>query len=116
VATSEETALAVTRLRDGFVYIGLVEEFALSICLLHKMFGGLCKSWELEASANSNSTAVVYDETQLNGFRDLADGALHDEGKRIFDSNIVKYGADSASCSECYAQAGYTIDAHGNLF
>lgn len=108
VATQEETALAVTRLREGFVYIGLVEEYELSICLLHKMFGGPCKPWELEASSNANLSASFYDETELNGFRDLADGALYDEGKRIFDSNAVKYGANSDSCGECYTQAGYT--------
>merc|ERR1712032_1535715 len=31
---------ATGRLENGFAFVGLIEEYALSVCLFHKMFGG----------------------------------------------------------------------------
>jgi len=39
-------ALALSRL-DGFAFVGLTEEWSLSICLFHAMFGGRCLPGEL---------------------------------------------------------------------
>ena len=46
--TSDEIDLAVERLNTGFAFVGILEEWDLSICLLHAKFGGPCASYELE--------------------------------------------------------------------
>lgn len=43
-------ALALTRLHDGFAYVGLTEQWALSICLFHFRFGGPCRASEFDNS------------------------------------------------------------------
>merc|ERR1719456_1356898 len=39
---------AIWRLDNGFAFIGLTEEWPLSVCLFHAMFGGKCHSREFE--------------------------------------------------------------------
>merc|ERR1712216_899514 len=38
----ELTGLAISRLDEGFIFVGLTEKWNLSVCLFHAMFGGNC--------------------------------------------------------------------------
>lgn len=38
--SAAELALALDRLREGFGFVGLVEEWRLSVCLFHRLYGG----------------------------------------------------------------------------
>ena len=42
-----DVALAKTRLEEGFAFVGLFEEFELSICLFHTIFGHRIRAVEL---------------------------------------------------------------------
>jgi hypothetical protein len=45
-----DTAQAISRLREGFAYVGLTDEWALSICLFHARLGGRCLRSEFDNS------------------------------------------------------------------
>ena len=100
--TQAETDLAVHRLQEGFGFIGITDEWALSVCLFHAMFGGECHEHSL---ANNRPGAErtddeLYDTSELHGFVDVADGALYEVGLRIFHSNLETYGVTDESCAE----------------
>merc|ERR1719414_1687542 len=42
--TSDEVALAVSRVGSAFAFVGITDEWSLSMCLLHATFGGDCRS------------------------------------------------------------------------
>jgi len=107
-ATEAETDLAVQRLQEGFPYVGIVEDYDLSVCLLHKMFGDRCKPSDISSSSNSNTSASVYDVSQLDGFRDLADGKLYSAAQAKFQALSAKYGVSMEGCAACFADAGYS--------
>ena len=46
--------LAIRRMTDGFAFVGLTDQWALSICLFHAKFGGSCLSVEFENSRPTN--------------------------------------------------------------
>jgi len=133
--SEEEIARAIDRLQEGFPFVGILEEYDLSICLLHKMYGGTCKGVELQethvtevqsnVSAQNiavNSTRGVslattasvrastrvsseYDTSVLNGWVDKADRAIYIEGQRIFAQLLERYGVSEAACQTCWEHA-----------
>jgi len=103
--TSDEADLAIKRLH-GFAFVGILESWDISICLLHAKFGGSCASYELEdGHATDGKNATEYDTSELDGFVDWADGKMYAEAKRMFENDLQKYGVTVDSCSECFAQA-----------
>jgi len=104
--TTEEVGQAVSQLREGFIFVGILEQYDLSMCLLHAMFGGQCNSLELENTHSSSNTSSYYDTSVLDGWVDINDGIVYAEGKRIFEQNLKLYGVTEESCSEsCYKAA-----------
>lgn len=112
--SKEETQLAVKRLRDGFAFIGIFEEYELSVCLLHAMFGNECtapeffhghpsgaKWWRSQANASAH-----YNLEELHGFRDVYDRAVFEEAMRIFRVNLRLYNVSKESCMPCFLRAG----------
>merc|ERR550532_2335803 len=78
--TEQETALAAHRVKEAFVFVGLQEEWKLSVCLWHRMLGGKCAAiefvdfnpgWGKRYRLQDGS----YDLSVLKGFRDKHDGA-----------------------------------------
>lgn len=90
---------AVDRLETGFAFVGLVDQWALSVCLFHQMFGGPCHKREFAdvrpGQKHSNSS---YDTTDLHGWKDSYDGALYDRAYVLFWSNAAKYNASAETC------------------
>lgn len=124
--TEEESARAIDSLREGFPFVGILEQYDLSICLLHAMYGGTCRQIELEVahsdvsvnksqalslatSASAKASTHVsswYDTSVLDGWVDEVDGALYTEGKRIFEQLLELYGLNDAVCQQiCWGQA-----------
>merc|ERR1719265_1310490 len=112
--TSEETELAVQRLREGFVFVGLTEEWNLSMCLFRKMFGGHCHAYDFtqvspdvheqssELIPKSTEDPSLYNTTELGGFKDAYDGRLYEEARRIFKRNLEHYNVSRANCQQCF--------------
>lgn len=103
--SEEESNRAITRLREGFLFVGILEEYDLSVCLLHTMFGGDCTPVEL-TTGHSTSNTSWYDTSILEGWQDEYDGRLYAEGLKLFHKNLELYGVNDASCQACWAQAG----------
>lgn len=108
--TSEETALAVNRLA-GFAFVGILESWDLSICLLHTKFGGACASYELEEGHTTGNSTTEYDTSELYGFVDVEDRRIYNEGVRMYEQDLQKYSISMQSCSGCFAQAGAAMVA-----
>lgn len=99
--TPSEVETAKRRL-DGFVFVGLVEHWNLSMCLWRAMFGGLCYGADFTNIRPGNSSAEM---KGLEGFVDRFDGAVYAKGKEIFERNLREYGVNESSCQPCYAHA-----------
>jgi|EP00927_Polykrikos_kofoidii_P067773 hypothetical protein len=109
--SSDDTDLAVQRLQEGFAFVGLTEELALSVCLLHAMFGGQCSSREFYHGHRGpqRSSRNAYDEQILDGFVDASDGRLYDEAVRIFNNNLKLYDVSYQTCRPCFELAGFEL-------
>mmetsp|Transcript_27241 Transcript_27241/g.72334 ORF Transcript_27241/g.72334 Transcript_27241/m.72334 type:complete len:361 (+) Transcript_27241:84-1166(+) len=105
-ATTDEVTLAKQRLRSGFVFVGITDEWNLSICLLHAIFGGSCLATDFEVvRLGSNRSENLYDTSELMGYKDLADGALFEEASAVFSENLQRYNVSYESCKSCFQQA-----------
>jgi len=107
-ASGAETNLAKERLRESFVYVGITEEWDLSICLLHAVFGGDCLASDFVDSnpgQASNTSSSMYDISVLEGYQDLHDGAVYAEARAIFQEQMQRYGVSQETCQPCFQQA-----------
>lgn len=102
--SADEVKLAKKRLKQGFVFVGLTDQWQLSICMFHNMFGGPCKSSDFtDTRPTSTSNQTQYDIAVLNGFTDIHDGALYAEAEAIFQENKNKYNVNFGACKTCFA-------------
>lgn len=95
---------AVERLSEGFAFVGIVEQYNLSVCLFHKMFGGDCDQYEVGRFHDHHEPPFNINE--FHGFQDPYDGALYEEGLRIFNDNLEIYDVSELTCKKCFEQAG----------
>jgi len=111
IPTPAEAELAVERLREGFAFIGIVEEHALSMCMVHKMFGGKCHHNEFSTRHHGlhRPGDAAYDISPLQGFRDPFDNAVYAEGLRIFEENKRVYNVSAEACRPCWEQVGLSL-------
>eukprot|EP00439_Symbiodinium_sp_Y106_P013012 s2362_g1.t3 len=99
---------AVTRIREGFAFVGLVEEWDLSICLLHRMFGGDCLASDFMDSRptfSGDTTNHEYNTSVLEGYDDPVDRLLYNGAKELFAERLLEYNVSQESCQPCFAQA-----------
>eukprot|EP00440_Ansanella_granifera_P076703 gb/GFBE01083230.1/.p1 GENE.gb/GFBE01083230.1/~~gb/GFBE01083230.1/.p1 ORF type:complete len:327 (+),score=61.16 gb/GFBE01083230.1/:1-981(+) len=107
--TGHQLALAKKRLREGFVFVGITEQWDLSICLLHAQFGGECSAKEFEnIRPGAASSDDGYDTSVLDGFVDEADGEIYQVALDIFSENLAKYNVSHESCRPCWEKASAT--------
>jgi len=100
--SAEEAVLARDRVLQDFAFVGILEEWDLSICLFHVKFGGSCLESDfanLHAGPNA-SKASSYDTSVLEGFVDESDGAVYNAAKFVFRSDLTRYGLSSAACAQ----------------
>lgn len=91
--------------KTGFV--GLTDEWALSVCLWHKRFGGSMLPVELANERpgpvykESFSKFVQYDDHRLLGnWRPVADNTVYAAAVRRFWGEIHQYGVDIEACEK----------------
>merc|ERR1719436_379759 len=105
--TRAEVDEATRRLLTGFSFIGMTEQWDLSICLFNVMFNQACRSYQF---ANNHPTTggsmTIYDTAELNGFRDPYDNELFDFGVKLFEANLKRYNVSETSCQSCWHEAG----------
>lgn len=95
---------AAQRLREGFVFVGIMEEWEMSMCLFHKIFGGHCWHSDFENSRPTDPHDMSpYNVSELEGVRDELDGLVYEEAKRIFREQLVAYNVSADSCAGCWS-------------
>jgi len=105
--TDAEMDEAKTRLQTGFSFIGMEEQWDLSICLFNVMFNQKCHSFQFQnACATNGTSSTTYDLAPLHGYRDLYDTELFDIGTTMFESNLKRYNVSESSCESCWREAG----------
>jgi len=113
--SSADVNEARARLR-AYAFVGITEEWSLSICLLHAMFGGECNPIEFSNVNMARSSASdMYDTSVLQGFTDEYDGALYREALSIFTANLRLYGVSKQSCKSCFDSAGFHDGTEASL-
>ena len=107
--TSEDAKEASRRVREGFAFVGLTEEWDLSICLFHKMFGGQCHAEEFEdvrPTSSGKNASVDYDTSELMGFHDDIDEVVYSAALDVFKANVALYNVSQDSCQPCFSVRG----------
>lgn len=98
--TTPNLDLALSRL-PGFKFIGLTDEWNLSICLFHAMFGGECLPDEFENGRPGNYTSserYAHAEVAFKQYHDHFDEAIFAQASRIFWSNVARFKVDESKC------------------
>jgi len=110
--TRDQAAEAARRVREGFAFVGITEEWDLSICLFHKMFGGVCEAnnfVDTRPSSDGKSADTDYDTSALMGWHDDLDGEVYEAALDVFRKNLISYNVSHETCQECYRHAGFDV-------
>ncbi|CAK0864788.1 unnamed protein product [Prorocentrum cordatum] len=105
VPTAEEVSVAVGRLRDGFAFVGVTEQWDLSVCLFRAMFGGVCVASDFSNTrlGNASTGSSLYDTSELYGFVDNYDGPVYAEALVLLSKGVELYGVDESKCTaDCW--------------
>ena len=97
---------ASRRVKEGFAFVGLTEEWDMSICLFHKMFGGHCRAEEfmdIRPTSSAKDASVDYDTSELMGFHDDIDEVVYSAALEVFKTNIALYNVSQDSCRSCFS-------------
>merc|ERR1719401_1007916 len=98
--TSEDVNLARRRLEQGFAFVGITEQWDLSVCLFRAMFGGQCIGSDFfNTRPGANSSSSDYDTSGLHGWVDTVDAPVYAEGLKLFELTRKVYGVDSDQCA-----------------
>jgi hypothetical protein len=101
---SDDVSLAITVLQEGFAFVGITEQWALSVCLFRVMFGGQCLASDFldirpGSFSNASESESGYDTSELQGWTDVWDRPVYDEALSMFASTRKVYGVDDSSCA-----------------
>merc|ERR1719215_813036 len=80
----DEVSEAKRRLRSGFAFVGITDQWALSICLFNAMFNQPCKPAQFDNARPTPNTSAIHNVSELNGHRDPYDNELYDVALDIF--------------------------------
>ena len=86
-ATPPDVALALRRLHEGFAFVGLTDEWALSICLFHATHGGRCHAVEFANSrpTTSRTTRMPWLRNASTGYAATYARQVAEETARVHD-------------------------------
>jgi|EP00927_Polykrikos_kofoidii_P013985 hypothetical protein len=98
-----DVPLAIQRL-DGFAFVGILEEFDMSICLFHKMMGSKCLAVEFLNTREANYPGGdKMHEEELQKLREVGDpwdGPVYEAALRRFWGDVRKYDLKPSVCRE----------------
>mmetsp|Transcript_100311 Transcript_100311/g.284165 ORF Transcript_100311/g.284165 Transcript_100311/m.284165 type:complete len:318 (+) Transcript_100311:62-1015(+) len=104
----EDVSEAIQVVEKEFAFVGLTEEWELTVCLFHRMFGGSCNQREfLNVRPGTNYTEQGYNTSVLGGYRDEFDGRLHEAAVKIFWSNVHEFGVNRETCAKSCPVANF---------
>jgi len=95
--TALEASLALEYL-DGFQFVGLREEWELSVCLWHAKFGGKCYWYELEHYHTAQKHSVRYNTDLLDGWTDPWDGPIFEKVRNRFHLDLIRFNVTKTRC------------------
>lgn len=115
------TPLALERLRTGFSFVGMTDDYRMSVCLFHARFGGTCTRAEFAnmrptskpSNEHSGNEAAADWTRQLEGFVDHDDLALFQAAHARFCNDLKTHQVTQATCRNviCPAAADLFDDA-----
>mmetsp|Transcript_402 Transcript_402/g.1124 ORF Transcript_402/g.1124 Transcript_402/m.1124 type:complete len:363 (-) Transcript_402:132-1220(-) len=110
--TEAEVTEAKEMLHNEFKFIGMTNDWALSICLLSAQFKSPCLPAMFADSRTSRKDDTrLYKLDPLENVTDPYDGALFEEATKIFKKRLKKYNVSEASCRDgCWHEAGLDLD------
>ncbi|CAK0882267.1 unnamed protein product [Prorocentrum cordatum] len=112
--TAAQVALAEKYVAQSFAFIGITEEWDLSMCLFNAKFGTPCNTRQFLNEGHGNSTGTTntwYDTDDLDGFVDKYDDVLYDHARQIFSKELVEFGVTAESCASEIATCGVSTAA-----
>eukprot|EP00927_Polykrikos_kofoidii_P042500 TRINITY_DN3649_c0_g1_i1.p1 TRINITY_DN3649_c0_g1~~TRINITY_DN3649_c0_g1_i1.p1 ORF type:complete len:327 (+),score=39.81 TRINITY_DN3649_c0_g1_i1:88-1068(+) len=94
-----DVELALSRL-DGFLFVGLVEHWALSVCLFHRITGSACKPHDMDncRKDGNRDSRDSWATSELNGFVDRYDTKIYEAVKQRFWRDVESYQLTKESC------------------
>ncbi|CAE7204906.1 hypothetical protein AK812_SmicGene40999 [Symbiodinium microadriaticum] len=110
--TRDQAEEAARRVREGFAFVGISEEWDLSICLFHKMFGGVCEASnfvDTRPSSDGKSADSDYDTSVLMGWHDDLDELVYEAALSVFRKSLISFNVSHETCQECYRHAGFEV-------
>merc|ERR1712146_782899 len=105
--TSEEVALARSRLDEDYAFVGMTDRWELSICLFNAMFGTPCRRAQFEHYLyDTIMEAFGWVNSTLQGpfidsYVDPYDGPLWEQANQIFEENLRRYNVSAETCKPC---------------
>lgn len=120
-SVEDDLPLAIERLQTGFRFVGLVEEYDLSVCLFHKMFGGECYENEfinMRAGADDKEDSKLDLMVMLEEEPDPYDNKVYEVAEEIFWDNVKQYDVSRTTCAITCPSVPevWEIDASVSLF
>mmetsp|Transcript_58430 Transcript_58430/g.107866 ORF Transcript_58430/g.107866 Transcript_58430/m.107866 type:complete len:389 (+) Transcript_58430:70-1236(+) len=103
--SEREAAQAVKFLQQGFAFVGIAEEWELTVCLFHQIFGGPCHSFELKDMTDSQEEAANNSAALQAMKTDALDEQVYLEGVRRFQLDKQSYGVSQSSCLQLCTSA-----------
>mmetsp|Transcript_45210 Transcript_45210/g.104807 ORF Transcript_45210/g.104807 Transcript_45210/m.104807 type:complete len:340 (+) Transcript_45210:53-1072(+) len=106
--TAWEIREARKRVKEGFAFVGITEEWELSMCLFHKKFGGPCIKSEFLVChpAFSDPNDRQDQERALRNWKDDFDGPLYEYARKLFHEELKRFDVSAETCGKCFEQAG----------
>lgn len=115
--------LAAQRVAKGFAFVGLVEEWDLSVCLFHRTMGGLPFKVESDAVREGTPSSQPDECSQkvkhsLGDDKDPVDNVIYSAAKKVFEQQVtdaLKEIKKQASLLSQGEEAEATISRHSDI-
>jgi len=109
--------LALSRL-GGFKFIGLTEEWALSVCLFHAMTGSECLPSEflnVRPTKDSEGARAEDEKRFFDSYHDPYDEALYERASAIFWASVAKHNVTRESCRRTCSRVQHVFAPEGAM-
>eukprot|EP00811_Abedinium_folium_P000392 NODE_10359_length_1358_cov_2.223396.p1 GENE.NODE_10359_length_1358_cov_2.223396~~NODE_10359_length_1358_cov_2.223396.p1 ORF type:complete len:313 (+),score=76.04 NODE_10359_length_1358_cov_2.223396:107-1045(+) len=93
---------AIVTLHTQFAFVGIVEDWDISVCLFHVMLGGSCNEREfVNVDRIGNDTIKTYDqEAVLGSWFDKYDHLVYEAARTTYYKNIIRHTVSKKLCRE----------------